>query len=779
MAVSLHEAGMAVFPCDPSPAYNPDGTKNDRSKKPLSGTSWRSGATSHRRNIDNWWRRWPDAMPGIDLGKSSLLVVDLDEEDGVRGQDYWDRIVAENGGCDAPYADTPSGGRHVYFRQPDGLNHGNGRGNLPPKKECPIDIRGTGGYVIAPGAHRDDGIYEPGDGDPLSILDAPVMPDWLVELLTKRPEGITHQPQSCAVPVVSGGQQEIGFESPFFRNVNSIALQKLSVWVPQIFPQSKPQPGTGAYRVSSRLLGRDLQEDLSLAPTGIVDFGVHDMGDPRGGKRTAIDIVMDYGGAGDAVAAANWLCDVLSLDPRALGWGVADEAEIAEGAASARTLLQQDDGTIIDQSTGEVIETQESAKEDAFPDHLTRVPGLVGQITDWIEATARRPSRVAALGAALTVTGTVIGRKLCGPTQSATHLYVLNLAGSGAGKDHALNQAPRLLAAAGMSSVNGPDDFMSHSSLIARLTRAPLTHCAMDEFGAFIAKVNHARGGPHVAGISKILRTAWGKSFASMTTPEWASRQSEIIQAPALSILGVSTPDEFFEALKGKDVINGFLNRFLVLPSNGRPKDRDPLADPRDVPEEIVKRMEAMFGGGNRLAGITGQLYADPASEVRPVEVPWADDHAREIFRDLQTYVENLQDRRPDLAPFYARTAEMAVRMATIRAAGENMLKPSVSVEMMQWGRDLALWSADRLAKDAGLYMAETDAQANANKVLRLIQENGGRITRRDLLRRMQHTLKGRDLDDTIKSLKEAEQIVQEAVASTRRPVVTYFLTRD
>jgi hypothetical protein len=61
-----------------------------------------------------------------------------------------------------------------------------------------------------------------------------------------------------------------------------------------------------------------------------------------------------------------------------------------------------------------------------------------------------------ALGAALTVVGTAIGRSMAGPTNSGTHLYVIALAPKGAGKDHPLQACGRLLRDAGMSHHIGP-----------------------------------------------------------------------------------------------------------------------------------------------------------------------------------------------------------------------------------------------------------------------------------------------------------------------------------
>jgi putative DNA primase/helicase len=95
--------------------------------------------------------------------------------------------------------------------------------------------------------------------------------------------------------------------------LNTPALANLDAWVPELFPSAR-KGANGGYRVTSEMLGRDLEEDLSISPKGIKDFGVHDMGDPREGRRTPVDIVMEYGGK-DFGAACAWLCSKLGIDP--------------------------------------------------------------------------------------------------------------------------------------------------------------------------------------------------------------------------------------------------------------------------------------------------------------------------------------------------------------------------------------------------------------------------------------------------------------------------------
>lgn len=97
-----------------------------------------------------------------------------------------------------------------------------------------------------------------------------------------------------------------------WHKLNATALGNMKPWVPHLFGSMAKPTGDGGYRVSSKSLGRNLQEDLSLSAEGIVDFGIADQGDPRQGKRTPINLVMEHKGIlfNDAV---KWLCERLGV----------------------------------------------------------------------------------------------------------------------------------------------------------------------------------------------------------------------------------------------------------------------------------------------------------------------------------------------------------------------------------------------------------------------------------------------------------------------------------
>ncbi len=97
-----------------------------------------------------------------------------------------------------------------------------------------------------------------------------------------------------------------------FKRVNEAAMTALQVWVPSLFPSAIPK-GQG-YRVTSKSLNRQLQEDLSVMPEGIVDFGVADMGDPKQGRRTPIDLVMEWLPTAKPKDALHWLAQRIGIE---------------------------------------------------------------------------------------------------------------------------------------------------------------------------------------------------------------------------------------------------------------------------------------------------------------------------------------------------------------------------------------------------------------------------------------------------------------------------------
>lgn len=166
-ALALASAGIKIFPAGAD-------------KRPLL-KGWQDAATCDEDQINTWFKRVA-ALPAIPCGPNNLLVIDCDRHSGgPDGVAAFKSLVAANGGLPplVPLVKTPNGGLHVYFKQSNGEAFGNGRGSLPPG----IDVRGAGGFVIAPGANLPDGRGWAVVPERASINDAPPLPQWLAAIL--------------------------------------------------------------------------------------------------------------------------------------------------------------------------------------------------------------------------------------------------------------------------------------------------------------------------------------------------------------------------------------------------------------------------------------------------------------------------------------------------------------------------------------------------------------------------------------------------------------------
>lgn len=176
-ALRLAATGFAVFPIHTITDGRCSCGGGDQCSSPGKHPKTPHGvqdATTEAATVDRWWGAWPDANIGIACGR--CFVVDCDGDAGITA---WDELQAAHTPAPTVNAQTGGGGRHFYFRVPDALHLTNRKGSLPA---C-IDVRGSGGYVLAPpSTHRSGRRYAwMLDGAPFSLI-----PSWLVALLTPK-----------------------------------------------------------------------------------------------------------------------------------------------------------------------------------------------------------------------------------------------------------------------------------------------------------------------------------------------------------------------------------------------------------------------------------------------------------------------------------------------------------------------------------------------------------------------------------------------------------------
>lgn len=174
-ALAYAARGWAVFPCH-SPAGPPAACsccRNDcasPSKHPRVAGGL-TVATTDRSTIEQWWRRWPSANPAVRTGARSGIIV-LDVDPGHGGDATLVALLDRHGPLPpGAVVRTGSGGRHIYFAHPGGLIRNDAGRRLGPG----LDIRGDGGYVIAPPSRHATGHGYRWDSPDRRL---PALPDW-------------------------------------------------------------------------------------------------------------------------------------------------------------------------------------------------------------------------------------------------------------------------------------------------------------------------------------------------------------------------------------------------------------------------------------------------------------------------------------------------------------------------------------------------------------------------------------------------------------------------
>lgn len=121
-------------------------------KRPVEDGGFHNASCDEKR-VSEWWFARPGANIGLVTGKASgvdVLDIDVKKADGFASLA---ELCASHGPLpETSVVETPSGGRHFYFRHHEGVGRRIGLWTG-------IDVLGDGGYVVAPPSRTPSGVY--------------------------------------------------------------------------------------------------------------------------------------------------------------------------------------------------------------------------------------------------------------------------------------------------------------------------------------------------------------------------------------------------------------------------------------------------------------------------------------------------------------------------------------------------------------------------------------------------------------------------------------------
>lgn len=137
LALKYLEKNISVFPI------------NNKTKRPF--VEWKEfqDHLADEKTIRGWWANFPKAMIGLATGKlSGITIIDFDQKNGgletLKTLNLPPTLTVQ----------TPGGGFHYYYKYNPILPQTQ---NILPG----VDIRNDGGFAVAAGSVREDGVYQP------------------------------------------------------------------------------------------------------------------------------------------------------------------------------------------------------------------------------------------------------------------------------------------------------------------------------------------------------------------------------------------------------------------------------------------------------------------------------------------------------------------------------------------------------------------------------------------------------------------------------------------
>ncbi len=698
LQAALRYAGLGypVFPCIPG------------GKAPATAHGFLD-ATTDAGQIETWWAARPDS--NIGMPTAGLLVVDVDGADNPWPGDD----LASLGMC--PVSQTPRGGRHHVYRQPEGKRWNSTASRLAPK----VDTRANGGYIVLPPSvvggkpYRWTGEFE------IRPTDLPEPPAWLVDQV----EGGTDlfSQEACRT---TGDGAAAPQGAPVAPESTRAATST------NVIPAGHRNATLARLGGAMRRVGMGQAEILAA----LVRTNLDRCSPPLKDREV------------ERIAAS-----IARYEPDQVAVAVAENHWAQDNPATA--VLERN--------------VLEAADPGPLPVELLRIPGFVSEVMDYCLETAPYPNSVMAFAGALSLQATLAGRKVRDPGDNRTNVYILGLAHSSAGKDRPRKINAEILHTLGLSGQVG-GRFASGEGLQDALFNEPAMLFQTDEVDGMLQSINKARDARYES-IMETLLTMYSSANSIFPMRRKAGRDAPgAIDQPCLVVFGTAIPNHYYEALSERMLTNGFFARMIVLECGSRSTGREPRLLP--MPERVLETarwwVDYRAGTGNldnwhpvpqivphtyEATGVLVETRLEAEAEYAKAEA--ADD-------SVGTTV-------------WGRVSEHARKLALIYAVSENHESPEIGKAAASWASRLVLHQTKRMLFMAQSHVADNPFHAECLRFLQKLRAAPDQaLPHGVLLKRMKTDAKS--FSGLVTTLEQRGDIVVQMQATSGRTGRIYRL---
>lgn len=408
---------------------------------------------------------------------------------------------------------------------------------------------------------------------------------------------------------------------------------------------------------------------------------------------------------------------------------------------------------------------------------LPKMSGVMKDVYETILANSWIKQEQLAFGASLALMSTLISRKVVFSNMSP-NLYVLNIAPSGSGKDAPQQFIKNVLVDINADSLLGSGDYVSDASLMNSLEVQPTRLDVMDEAGGILRNVTSGRSeynGKMADVLAELYTSSNGKYLGRAT----AEGRKGSCYRPNVNILASTTPTGFSEGVSLKAIEKGLLGRFLIFQGDSKQKAERLKVFPK-LPFETKECLKFWYSFRPQdFTTTTEEIAGIPQNYVELEANNEANTRLDAIFEEFDTLRISCNHNDPKL-PIIARLYQQMIKLVIISACSRvrDGKLPVINTEDVEFGYKTIKFYYSNIGEVVSRYIFGNQQEAMNVKILNIIRDNGGSITKTELSRSTRGMNK-KQRDSIVEDLIESGDIIRNLENREGRNHVMFYLMEN
>ncbi len=638
--------------------------------------------------ITKWFKGRDDLVVALICGK--FIVVDADTPEAVN----W----AEENLPNTPCKVVTGKGMHYYYNNPENYTTYVARRTNTSDPAKLIDIRGTGGLIIAPyNIHATGAIYEP--------------------------------------KFIPGWDWHNTSDLPDFTKENWIQI-------------------TGAEKIN----GKPIATPFSME--GVVQGSRNDNAARLAGNLIAKGVTIEM------------------VEFFVQQWNLQNKPPLSKNEISTTVNSILKTHQRKNQQAPLFKKSQYSIKE---PKDLYDPPGILKKVFEYSKKIAHIQQPALSMQTALAFGSVALGRIYRTDMNNFSSLFFMCIAKSGQGKENVKTTIESILDASGHADIMAGDGYTSSGAVYSLLRHKPTHITVMDEFGKRLESIAKASNSNKEDAL-QVLMESWGRCHGTLRPDNYslmtltAKQQQEAMDRstikPAITLIGMSVPRNFYGALSTGRIVDGFLNRFIVVESK-LPRSVGRLVSYSEPDYDVCEWIRRIRQPMNEME----QMAINNSEIDMKQRVVKFDQSSLDLLNVLAHDLIKQQDKleKDGLEVLLSRTKEKSMRLALICQLAENPNAKTISSEMTEWAINYVNYYDQLMIDTCEDKVAGSEMESRIKQVLSFIRTQGEiGISRRDIDRReIFRSMKSFEVKEIINRLMNAGEIQEKSVRtkSTGRPM--------